>query len=157
RPTAETGKEEVTAVDRQAGRSPGLRAGLDDRIHEPGVAGNTRDLGPAVVAPGTDEIHLIVPLGTVLGLEEASGAIPGQALGVSVADRVPEGPRHGVVGRDRPFDSEPQDLPCQRVRSLRQRAVPGVTRRDVEFAVGSDANPTSVVAECAGYVVQQHS
>src|SRR5205085_6763660 len=107
--------------------------------------------GPAVVLPLLDDVQLVAAAGAVksrravLGLEqEIRTGLPVNPLRVAVAVRPDFGPRvlltdERVVGRHGAVVVESQNFSAERVEALRDLARGGVARRDVELAVGAEA------------------
>src|SRR2546423_1073505 len=138
------------AVERPARGRAGGRVFEQRRLHALLRRAVVYD-GPAVVLPLLDDVQLVAAAGAVeargavLGLEqEIRAGLPVNALRVAVAVRPDFGAHilltdERVVGRYGGVVVEAKNFSAKRVESLRDLARGGVARRDVELAVGGEA------------------
>ena len=152
---AQGGDEEVAAPLRPALVHEG-GAGRRDHVlvvdHRRGRALVALGFRPAVVAALLDQVDLVVRVRAELGRVEAVRArLPVEALHVAMAGGDDLGP-HGAAARV----LHAQDLAVQRAGVLRQARVAGLARRDVERAVGAEADPAAVVHHAAGDPSHDH-
>src|SRR5581483_5450799 len=101
----------IAAVERDAGRGDGARAGAVDRRDIASVAAGAGDGRPAVVAAPPDDVDLIGAGRPVLGRQEVAGdRIEGQAERVAQAVSEDRRAGEGIIGWDGAVRVNAQDL-----------------------------------------------
>lgn len=131
------------------GRLPVLD-GVDELLAPHGAL----DLGPAVVAPGLNDVELVPGLLSELRGVHRPGVVPGDALGIAVPQGVDQRPGEGVVRRDLPVGGHPEDLARQGLGVLRAAGIGGVPGRRVQHPVGAEGQAAAVVVVRGGDAVQ---